>query len=331
MAFDALLKRYFPAVVLALVALIAYFQASGATQLFGAALAVDEDALATGAPSGASVAGLNASARSRSKSAEPILSRNPFDSVTGPLNAKPIEAPETQSKEPDLSDPLGAPVCDGMQLHIVTESTDPLWSLAAIQGPGEPKPSLRRVGDVITGKEIAYIGFNPREASPAVWMTSGSSLCQSLLFAKQPPPSAAPAAAPQPKGKPEPRRRGGPEPVPADIASKIQKVSDTEYNVDRSVVDKILENQAELMRSARIVPEQKDGKVVGIRLFGIRNETLLGTLGFQNGDRLESINGFNMASPEKALEAYARLRTASNLNVKVNRRGKPMSIDFRIK
>ena len=119
--------------------------------------------------------------------------------------------------------------------------------------------------------------------------------------------------------------------LPADIASKIQKVSDTEFNVDRSVVDKILENQAELMRSARIVPESKDGKVVGIRMFGIRPDTLLGTLGMQNGDRLESINGFNMSSPEKALEAYARLRTASNLNVKLNRRGNPVSIDYRIK
>src|SRR5690606_30065984 len=108
-------------------------------------------------------------------------------------------------------------------------------------------------------------------------------------------------------------------------------VSDTEFNVDRTVVDKILEDQAELMRSARIVPEQKDGKVVGVRLFGIRPDTLLGSLGLQNGDRLESINGFNMASPERALEAYARLRTANNLNVKVNRRGSPVSIDYRIK
>jgi general secretion pathway protein C len=63
----------------------------------------------------------------------------------------------------------------------------------------------------------------------------------------------------------------------------------------------------------------------------IRPDTLLGTLGLQNGDRLETINGFNMASPEKALEAYARLRTAGNLNVKVTRRGQPMSIDYRIK
>jgi general secretion pathway protein C len=79
------------------------------------------------------------------------------------------------------------------------------------------------------------------------------------------------------------------------------------------------------------VPEQKDGKVLGIRLFGIRPDTLLGTLGLQNGDRLEAINGFNMGSPEKALEAYARLRTASNLNVKVSRKGAPLSIDYRIK
>ena len=119
--------------------------------------------------------------------------------------------------------------------------------------------------------------------------------------------------------------------MPSDIASKIQRVSATEFNVDRSVVDKILENQAELMRSARIVPEQENGKVVGVRLFGIRPDTLLGTLGMENGDRLESINGFNMASPEKALEAYARLRTADHLTVAINRKGKATNLDFNIK
>ncbi|HSC87913.1 MAG TPA: type II secretion system protein GspC, partial [Polyangiaceae bacterium] len=96
-------------------------------------------------------------------------------------------------------------------------------------------------------------------------------------------------------------------------------------------VDKILEDQTALMQSARIVPEQKDGKVVGVRMFGIRPETLLGVMGFQNGDRLEQINGFDMGSPEKALEAYARLRTADNLAVKLNRRGQAVSVDYHIK
>jgi general secretion pathway protein C len=85
------------------------------------------------------------------------------------------------------------------------------------------------------------------------------------------------------------------------------------------------------MRSARIVPEQKNGETLGIRLFGIRPDTLLGTLGLQNGDRLEEINGFKMGSPEQALEAYARLRTASSLTIKVNRRGKAMNLDYQFK
>ena len=85
------------------------------------------------------------------------------------------------------------------------------------------------------------------------------------------------------------------------------------------------------MRQARIVPEQENGKVVGIRLFGVRPDTLLGTLGMENGDRLQTINGFDMASPEKALEAYARLRTADKLVVQVNRRGANMNLDYNIK
>lgn len=336
LALDALLKRYFPVVVLALIALAALFQASGAMHLFGAALTPDEAAYAARGASSPISPGAAATARGMSrgeKNAEPILSRNPFDSVTGPLNIKPLDMSEKPAARMDLSDPLSAPGCEGMRVAIITESPDPEWSLVALQAPGEAAPKLRRVGDEVTsGKQIAYIGYNPKKSSPAVWITGDSALCQALLFAVQPTvPPPAPAPPPGAPPAPAPAAPGGPSPVPADIASRIQKVSDTEYNVDRAVVDKILENQAELMRSARIVPEQKDGKVVGIRLFGIRPDTLLGTLGFQNGDRLEAINGFNMASPEKALEAYARLRTASNLNVKINRRGQNTSIDYRIK
>jgi general secretion pathway protein C len=327
-AFDALLKKYFAVVVLTLVAAMAYFQASGAMKLLGGALGADEKTLTQAPAPGAH--GRAPRHESGPKSAEPILSRNPFDSVTGPLNAKELDTSALPTPQADLSDPLAAARCDGIRVSIITESSDPTWSIAALQGPGEPRPMIRRVGDKVGAHDVTFIGQNPKENSPAVWLTNGGALCQLVLFAPQaaPTPAAAPAPAP---GAAKPPTRGGAKAVPADIASKIQKVSETEFNVDRSVVDKILENQAELMRSARIVPEQQNGKVVGIRLFGIRPETLLGTLGFQTGDRLETINGFNMASPEKALEAYARLRTASNLNVKINRRGKPMSIDFRIK
>jgi general secretion pathway protein C len=336
LALDPLLRKYFPVVVLALLALSAYFEATGATELVGAAFIAP-------APSGSAAVGragsrvAPGSTHVEARSAEAIIERNPFDSVTGPLNAKPIETPALTPKPEELEtkDPLHVPQCEGVSAFIITESHDRLWSVAALQGPGEPRPRMRRVGDDVAGKKVEYIGFNPAENSPSVWLSGPGALCQTLLFRIAPPaaagatPTPTPAASAEPVAPPSPGR--GAPPVPADIASKIQKISDTEYHVDHAVIDNILEHQAELMKSARIVPEQKDGKVLGIRLFGIRPDTLLGTLGIQNGDRLESINGFNMGSPEKALEAYARLRTASNLNVKVSRRGAPVSIDYRIK
>ncbi|HET7542525.1 MAG TPA: type II secretion system protein GspC [Polyangiaceae bacterium] len=329
MTFDLLLKKYFLGVVLAFVALAAYFQASGATQLIGAAFS---GPAASAAPP--RVAAAPAPTAQQRPDAEAIIARNPFDSVTGPLNATPVppaDVPVPGKSPVDDTDPLIAPVCDSPTVYIVTESNDPKWSVAALQAPGDPRPRMHRVGDDVGGKKVEFIGYNPRENTPAVWLSSGTTLCQAMLFKTQPTlPAAAPTAAAAPTPPPPPAS-GGPSAVPADIASKIQKVSDTEFNIDRSVVDKILENQAELMKSARIVPETKDGKVLGIRLFGIRPETLLGTLGLQNGDRLESINGFNMGSPEKALEAYARLRTASQLDVTVNRRGAPVSIVHHIK
>jgi len=317
---DTLLKRCFPAVVLALIAVAAYFQASAAMQLLGATLTRGLSHAAAPAAPAAAVRG----ASPREKSAEPILARNVLDSITGPLTARPIPLAKPAGQV-DFGDPLSAPSCEGMRVAIVTESPDPEASLVALQAPGDPGPELRHVGDDVAGKKIAFIGHNPRRNSPAVWITGDASLCQALLFAEQP---AAPPPAPVDS---EPAATRQSDSLLPEIASRIKRVSDNEFDVDRAVVDRILENQAELMRRARIVPEQKDGKVVGIRLFGIRPDTLLGTLGFQNGDRLESINGFNVASPEKALEAYARVRTANNLNVKINRRGQSQSIDYRIK
>ncbi|MCH2110394.1 MAG: general secretion pathway protein GspC, partial [Polyangiaceae bacterium] len=215
--------------------------------------------------------------------------------------------------------------------HGVTESDDPLWSFAMISSSGEKDAKLSRVGDRVGNQQVAYIGYNPSTGVPAVWL-EGDTLCQAPLFGVEPAPAAAGKSAQKEKKPPiKGKKKSKSRELDPEIAAKIKKISDTEFEVDRSAIDKILNNQATLMRSARIVPESEGGKVLGIRLFGVRPKTLLGTLGLKNGDRLETINGFNMGSPEKALEAYARLRTASNLALTLNRRGKPMTINLRIK
>ena len=323
MPLDQILKRHFWAVIVVLVAMAAFLDAQGIMHIVGASLGADEATLAV-PPLMARLPAAPASATPHATSAEPILSRNPFDSVTGPLNLAPPPAPtdSTPPPPPEPTDPYSAPVCDGVQVLIIAASPDPDWSFAALETPEEKgKSFLRRRGGDIGGKTVKYIGWD------RVWLTSASQLCQAQMFKPPTPPGASAAPAPPPP----PPSAGGASAVGDDIKNGIQKIGANEYNIDRGVVDKILENQAELMRQARIVPEQENGKVVGIRLFGVRPDTLLGTLGMENGDRLEKINGFDMASPEKALEAYARLRTADHLTVSVNRRGQPMNLDFNIK
>jgi general secretion pathway protein C len=331
MSLDAVLKRYFPLVLLALVAVAAYFQASGITQIVGSALAVDEKALLASGPPPSKVTDPAGSSSFHTTSARKVIERNPFDSVAG--NLTPAVASASASYDtagpplPATEDPYGAPSCEGMKVLATAVSDDAAWSFASLTGgSGEGTISkLRRQGDEYANKRVWFIRWD------RVWLIGPGSFCQVEMFPHpvDPNASAKPSAAPPPASAPP---TGGSAPtVPDDIKSKIQKVSANEYNVDRSVIDKILENQAVLMRSARIVPEQENGKTVGIRLFGIRPDTLLGVIGLENGDRLEKINGFDMGSPEKALEAYARLRAADHLTVTINRRGQTQNVDFNIK
>jgi general secretion pathway protein C len=318
---EVLLKRYFAGVVGGAVALASYFQASGISYLLAGAIAPAEGPRVLPPPTLAAVA-------LTVPSVTAIRDRNPFDSVTGPLHDKP-EPPPEEKKEVEIGDPLAVGPCAGVQVFILTESNDPLWSFAAVQGPGENGPSLKRVGDAIGSQKVAFIGFNPRTNKPALWL-EGDGLCQASLFGEAPPPAAAQAAPVEAAPAVAEAQPDGNRAMDPELKKKIKKISETDFEIDRSAVDKILDNQADLMKSARIVPEQKDGKIVGVRMFGIRPETLLGQLGMTNGDRLETINGFDMGSPEKALEAYARLRTAGSLTVTVNRRGKPVVINYKI-
>ncbi len=320
MAVDQLLRKNFWLVLAPLVMLAALLNAKAITQLVGIGLGADEKQLSA-PPLVAKVAPMASGQLSHATNADAILSRNPFDSVTGALNKKPVD--DSPLAAPlDLSDPLSAPACDAVKVLVIAASSDPEWSFAALTSGSSDKDKsvLRRRGGEFGGKTLKFVGWD------RVWMTSGSSLCQAELFkgaAKTPPPA---AAAP-----PAPAAAGGAPGLDPSIAKGISKISATEFNIDRGVVDKILENQSDLMRQARIVPEQENGKVVGIRLFGVRPDTLLGVLGMENGDRLQTINGFDMASPEKALEAYARLRTADHLTVQVNRRGANTNLDYNIK
>jgi len=229
------------------------------------------------------------------KSADPILERNAFDSSTGPLDR--TDQGYTR---------FAGSICQDVDLRRVVLSEAPDWSFAELASGATT--ALVRVGSSFRGRRVVEIGGG------RVWLENGAGSCEAYLHGSKKVSSPACVASHFKLGPP-----------------CIVQRTETSFEVAATMVDHALEVQAELMRSARIVPEQENGRVVGIRLFGVKPGSLMGALGFENGDRLERINGYDMTSPDHALEAYSRLRSASDLAVQVTRRGQRMVLTYLIR
>ncbi|MGK3966595.1 type II secretion system protein GspC [Sorangium sp. So ce1667] len=304
------LKRYLGVALCLMIALAACFQAAGIGHLVASSIAAPPPLPAI--PRGASPAA--SLAQDHATSAALILSRNPFDSVSGPLDGR-TASPVGPGAPPENRDPYEDPACDGARALLIARADDAAWSFAAMTGSGG-EAILRRQGDTFGGMTVHQVGWD------RVWLTTGGARCQAVLGSKPALTGAPPATGPAATA---PARRAAAPAVPPEIASKIRKISDTEFRVERSALGAILEQQSELMRSVRIAPEPG-----GIKLARIRSGSLLEMLGLRTGDKLASINGLDISDVPRALEAYARLTTASHIALSVTREGKPMTIDVHI-
>jgi general secretion pathway protein C len=110
----------------------------------------------------------------------------------------------------------------------------------------------------------------------------------------------------------------------------IKKINNNSYEVAQNEIDATLANLNSIATQARIVPNFQDGKANGFKLFSIRPGSLYSKIGIQNGDVVTRINGYDLSSPDKALEIYNKLKDSKQVTVDVIRRGKPETIDYRI-
>jgi hypothetical protein len=136
--------------------------------------------------------------------------------------------------------------------------------------------------------------------------------------------------APCPDTTDAPPGSGGPAPDRQADLDSIDRVSDDHFRIERHVLERVVHNEAELMRGARLVPEPHDGKTRGTRLFGVRPDSLFARVGLASGDQVKRVNGIDMTSAENALKVYATLRSATALKIELERKNQPMTITIDI-
>jgi len=316
------------AILLATLAACAFFLAQGTTRVLAAELLAVDGGPA--APTGRRSTPAS-SEFPRKRDAAIILRRNIFDSTRGDLTAEPIpEVAIGADGEPlEEWDPSQPPAKCTSKLRLVGSVMSPGypdWSFAAIAGSSGGKTMLYREGSTVDGSRILAV------YPSSVVVSSSSGACQLLMFEEEDAgsvrtPAVASRPAPAPSTPANARNAGLSD---AELEDGIEKISDTKFSIQRSLVDKALANQGSLMRAARVIPHEENGRVVGVKLYGIRRNSLLGRLGVRNGDMLRTINGFSMTSPDTALEAYSRLRTADKLSLAIKRQNNEMTIDYNI-
>lgn len=107
----------------------------------------------------------------------------------------------------------------------------------------------------------------------------------------------------------------------------VMQTGPNSYRISREDLNKATANLNSLATEARIVPDRQEG---GFKIFSIKPGGLYQKIGVQNGDVIKSINGIELSSPDKALEAYSRLRNANKLSLDIVRRGKRETLDYSV-
>jgi len=310
--------------VLSTLAICALFCAQGATALL-ADRVLSNEVEARPAPSRKAAP----PAAPRRRDPGIILRRNIFNSALGDLSSVPSEDSDLPMEDLPAEDVKTLCTGDMRVIGTVVIPGDLERSLAAIVGT-DKKAGLHYGGTEVEGSRIRAI------ESDAVVLQGKGGLCRLAMFqvagaAKKPVFRPAKKAdvkkAPTRKAPTADRNAGLSE---SEMAEGIDRVNDSNYNLSRSMLNKVLDNAGKIIGIAAVSPKIENGESVGMEIRGVRPDTLLTKIGIQNGDILESINGQSLSNPDAALGAYTTLRTADKFNLSVRRGGQSMIINYNL-
>jgi general secretion pathway protein C len=234
----------------------------------------------------------------------------------------------------NCQDPAAQPVRSELRLSLVAGivADHPRSSLATLADLGTRQTFVVGVGDRVQGAEVLGLervkidGDVTRNAFKVIAIVCNNGTKEYLDFEGSPGPGPVVASAGLPNlgNAPVP----GPQPIPS--LEGIRTVGPNRYEIDRKVIDTTLNDLSQISTQARIVPSFKNGVANGFKLFSIQPGSLYSGIGVENGDVIQRINGYEINSPEKALELYQKLRESAHVTIELERNGAPVRKEYTI-
>lgn len=226
-----------------------------------------------------------------------------------------VEAIDDTPALPDLD--TQEPVKTSLRVRLVGTMVAnlPEWSMANIEDLSANSTTVYMVADTLQTAEIIAIErqrvlINNNGRKEYIDGTEGSGA---------PPPPTHVAVAPSGEKPAE-----GP-------GSGIRALSEDTYEIPKDEIQKAMSNLNDIAMQARIVPAFKDGVATGFKLFSIRPNSLYSKIGVQNGDVIRRINGYEINSPDKALEVYSKLKESSRIEIELERGGSPVRKTYNVR
>lgn len=109
-----------------------------------------------------------------------------------------------------------------------------------------------------------------------------------------------------------------------------QKTTSKNITLKRSQIDTAVKDINGLMKQIRIRPHFTNGEPDGLRLTGIRPNSIFYKMGLKSGDIITAVDGKDIESVDDALEFYKSLQSSSKVQLKLKRRNRLQTLDYNI-
>jgi hypothetical protein len=126
-------------------------------------------------------------------------------------------------------------------------------------------------------------------------------------------------------------RNSGHDTFSQELDRGIRRLAERRYEIKRSTLELALAHLGLLSRSVRVAPAIREGKPFGFRLFAVKADGPVAKLGLRNEDVLVSINGLDVGTADRALDAYNKLKTAGDLVLGLVREGREITQAYAIR